>query len=66
MTFKLIHTSEGEIDEKLLEYREGGFEDDNETTTWQEYWLQGRLVRRDAQVKLKKWPAGMAEIGLIQ
>ena len=50
----LITTTKGEIDESLLTFKQGGFEDDNEQTTWQEWWLDGELVRRDAQVNLKK------------
>ena len=37
--FKLITTTKGEMDESLLEKREGSLDNDNETTTWVEYWL---------------------------
>lgn len=52
----LVTTTKGEMDESLLEKREGTFEDDNELTTWVEYWLDGELVHRSAHVTLKKMP----------
>jgi hypothetical protein len=42
------------MDDSLLEMREGTFEDDNELTTWVEYWLEGELVHRSAHVTLKR------------
>ena len=42
------------MDESLLEKREGSVDNDNETTTWVEYWLEGELVHRSAHVQLKK------------
>jgi hypothetical protein len=53
----LVNTTYGEMDESLLEKREGSFEDDNELTTWVEYWKDGELVHRSAHVTLKKIPA---------
>lgn len=53
----LVTTTKGEMDEALLEKKEGVFEDDNEYTTWVEYWLEGELVHRSAHVTLKKMPA---------
>jgi hypothetical protein len=44
------------MDDSLLECRTGEFEDDNELTTWTEYWLDGELVHRSAHVILKKMP----------
>ena len=52
----LVTTTKGEMDESLLEKREGTFEDDNELTTWVEYWLDGELVHRSVHVTLKKMP----------
>ena len=52
----LVTTTKGEMDESLLEKREGTFEDDNELTTWVEYWLGSELVHRSAHVTLKKMP----------
>ena len=42
------------IDESLLEYTEGGFEDENEITKWREWRLDGKIVKRGAHVTLKK------------
>jgi hypothetical protein len=58
----LVNTIHGEMDENLLEKKEGGFEDDNEKTTWVEYWLDGSLVHRSAHVTLKAPPAVVGEI----
>ena len=52
----MVNTIYGEMDEALLEKKEGVFEDDNELTTWVEYWLEGELVHRSAHVTLKKVP----------
>ena len=50
----LVNTTHGEMDESLLRKEEGTFEDDNEITTWVEYWLGSELVHRSAHVTLKK------------
>ena len=50
----MITTTKGEMDESLLEKREGTIDNENETTTWVEYWLEGELVHRSAHVQLKK------------
>ena len=50
----MISTTKGEMDESLLEKREGTVDNDNETTSWVEYWLEGELVHRSAHVTLKK------------
>jgi hypothetical protein len=42
------------IDDSLLAYTEGGFEDDNEITKWREWRLDGKIVKRAAHVRLKK------------
>jgi hypothetical protein len=44
------------MDDSLLEHRSGEIENDNELTTWTEYWLDGELVHRSAHVTLKKPP----------
>lgn len=49
----LVPTIKGEIEEGLLEKREGVLDNENEHTTWTEWWLDGELVRRDAHVTLK-------------
>jgi hypothetical protein len=50
----LVITTKGEMDESLLEKREGSLDNDNEHTTWVEYWLDGELVHRSAHVALKQ------------
>lgn len=50
----LVTTIKGDMDDSLLEKREGTVDNDNELTTWVEYWLDGELVHRSAHVALKK------------
>ncbi len=50
----MITTTKGNMDESLLEKREGSIENDNETITWVEYWLNEELVHRSAHVALKR------------
>jgi hypothetical protein len=50
----LVTTTKGEMEESLLEKREGSVDNDNETTTWVEYWHEGELVHRSVHVTLKK------------
>ena len=52
----IITTTKGEIDDSLLENRTGTVDNDNEATTWTEYWLDGELVHRSVHVTLKKMP----------
>lgn len=52
----LVTTTKGDMDDYLLEKRQGIIENDNELTTWVEYWLEGELVHRSAHVTLKKIP----------
>lgn len=49
----LINTIHGEMDDSQLEKKEGLYEDDNERTTWVEYWMGDQLVHRSAHVDLK-------------
>lgn len=53
----LVTTTKGEMDDSLLEKREGIVDNENELTTWVEYWLDGELVHRSAHVTLKKMPS---------
>ena len=53
----LVNTTKGEMDDSLLEKKEGTIDNENETTNWVEYWLEGELVHRSAHVTLKKMPA---------
>ena len=50
----LVTTTKGDMDDSLLEKREGSVDNDNEYTTWVEYWLDSELVHRSAHVTLKK------------
>lgn len=50
----MITTTKGLMDESQLEKREGIVDNDNERTTWVEYWHEGELVHRSAHVQLKK------------
>jgi len=49
----MIETTKGQMDESLLEKREGQSDTDTETTEWVEYWLDGELVHRSVHVQLK-------------
>lgn len=51
----LINTTKGEMDDSLLEKREGMIDNDNETTKWVEYWHEGELVHRSVDMALKKF-----------
>lgn len=53
----LVTTTKGEMDDSLLEKREGSVDNDNEYSTWVEYWLDGELVHRSAHVTLKRMPS---------
>jgi hypothetical protein len=57
----LVTTTKGDMDDSLLEKREGSVDNDIEYTTWTEYWLDGELVHRSAHVSLKTSPALFAE-----
>ena len=50
----IITTTKGPMDESLLEKREGLLDNDNERTTWVEYWMGEELVHRSAHVALKQ------------
>ena len=49
-----VFTTKGDMDEALLEKKEGVVDNDDEYTTWVEYWLEGELVHRSVHVHLKK------------
>lgn len=42
------------LDESLLVKTEGVLDDENEYTTWQEWRLDGKIVKRGAHVTLKR------------
>lgn len=50
----LVTTTKGDMDEALLEKREGFVDNDLEHTTWVEYWHEGELVHRSVHVRLKQ------------
>jgi hypothetical protein len=50
----IVTTTKGEMDSTLLEKKEGIIDNDNETTQWVEYWLDGELVHRSVDMKLKR------------
>jgi len=50
----IVTTTKGDMDESLLEKREGSVDNDHEYTAWVEYWLEGELVHRSVHVQLKK------------
>jgi len=52
----IVTTTKGEMDDSLLERRSGEVDNENELTTWVEYWLDGELVHRSAHVTLKQMP----------
>jgi hypothetical protein len=50
----LVTTTKGDMDESVLEKRDGTLENDNEVTQWVEYWHKGELVHRSVHVMLKR------------
>jgi hypothetical protein len=57
----LVTTTKGDMDESLLKKKEGSVDNDIESTTWVEYWLEDELVHRSAHVTLKQ-PATFAGV----
>jgi len=53
----IVTTTKGDMDDSLLEHRTGTVDNDNEFTTWTEYWLDGELVHRSVHVTLKQIPS---------
>jgi hypothetical protein len=58
-----VTTTKGEMDDSLLEKREGNYDDDNESTVWIEYYLDAELVHRSAHVKLKRPMVSLTKVG---
>lgn len=52
----IVTTTKGDMDDSLLVKQEGSLDNDNETTAWTEYWLDGELVHRSVHVTLKHMP----------
>ena len=57
----MITTTKGDMDESLLEKREGSLDNENETTNGVEYWLDGELVHRSVHVQLKRTVVSFGE-----
>jgi hypothetical protein len=58
----MITTTKGLMDEAALRKVEGELDNDNEHTTWVEYYDGDELVHRSAHVRLKK-PLIMESVG---
>jgi len=50
----IVTTTKGEMDDSLLDKREGSDETDSETISFTEYWLNGEMVHRSVHVTLKR------------
>ena len=50
----IVTTTKGDMDDSLLEKREGVVDNEIEYTTWVEYWMGEELVHRSAHVALKQ------------
>lgn len=61
----IVTTTKGDMDDSLLEKREGSIDNEIEYTTWVEYWHEGELVHRSAHVTLKTSPVLFAEAAEI-
>lgn len=61
----LVSTIHGEMDDSLLEKKEGLLDNDIEFTTWTEYWLNEELVHRSVHVTLKTSPFTVLEAASI-
>jgi len=61
----LVTTTKGDMDDSLLEFKQGNVDNDCECTDWTEYWLNGELVHRSVHVRLKTSPALFAEAASI-
>jgi hypothetical protein len=61
----IVTTTKGDMDDSLLVKQGGSVDNEDEHTTWTEYWLDGELVHRSAHVTLKKSPSLFAEAAQI-
>ena len=62
----LINTTKGLVDDALLQRKEGHVDNDNEYTTWVEYWLDDEVVHRSVHVRLKQSPPLVAEAATFE
>lgn len=60
-TANMINTTHGLMNPALLRKVEGSLDNDNETTSWVEYYLEGELVHRSVNMHLKKAAFSLAE-----
>ncbi len=54
-----------EMDDSLLEKKTGVVDNQNETTTWVEYYLSGQLVHRSVHVTLKEGAVSESAVGIF-
>jgi hypothetical protein len=59
----MITTIEGQMDEALFDKREGSIDNENEITSWVEYWRGDTLMHRSVHVHMKKPMVSMSDIG---
>jgi len=57
----LVTTTKGDMDDSLLERKQGGVDNEVELTDWVEYWLAGECVHRSVHVRLKTAASVFAE-----
>lgn len=50
----IVTTTKGNMDDSLLDKREGSVDTSNESTNWVEYWHKGELVHRSVNMVLKR------------
>ena len=50
----IVTTTKGDMDDSLLEKREGSLDNDTETTSRVEYWMDGEMVHRSVHMALKR------------
>lgn len=62
----LVNTIHGEMDDSLLEKREGVDEHANDSAEWVEYWFKGELVHRSVHVTIKRGPEMFSAQGSFQ
>ena len=53
----IVTTTKGDMDDSLLDMKQGSVDNENELTTWTEYWLMDELVHRSVHVTLKRVPS---------
>lgn len=61
----IITTTHGPMDDSLLVKKEGVVDNENEYTTWIEYWLGEECVHRSVHVTVKKMPSMFGEMAKI-